>query len=59
MSAGPRSASRPARPRVRDLWAHKDLGVHTDTGETFDERFEVKVPAHGVVLVRIRPGQTP
>ncbi|HUT08184.1 MAG TPA: glycoside hydrolase family 27 protein, partial [Candidatus Latescibacteria bacterium] len=48
----------PAGPaRVRDLWAHKDLDVHTDTGKTFDERFEVKVPAHGVVLVRIRPGQ--
>lgn len=50
----------PAGPaRVRDLWAHKDLDVHTDTGKTFGERFEVKVPAHGVVLVRIRPGQTP
>jgi alpha-galactosidase len=50
----------PAGPaRVRDLWAHKDLAVHTDTGKTFDERFEVKVPAHGVVLVRVRPGQTP
>jgi alpha-galactosidase len=48
----------PAGPaRVRDLWAHRDLGVHTDTGGHFDERFEVKVPAHGVVLVRIQPGQ--
>jgi alpha-galactosidase len=47
----------PAGPaRVRDLWAHRDLGVHTDTGGHFDERFEVKVPAHGVVLVRIQPG---
>lgn len=47
----------PAGPaRVRDLWAHNDLDVHTDTGKTFDERFEVKIPAHGVGLVRIRPG---
>jgi len=47
----------PAGPaRVRDLWAHQDLGVHTDTGKHFDERFEVKVPAHGVVLVRVQPG---
>ncbi len=50
----------PAGPaRVRDLWAHKDLDVHTDTGKNFDERFTVKVPAHGVVLVRLRPGLTP
>jgi alpha-galactosidase len=48
----------PAGPaRVRDLWAHKDLGVHADPGTHFDQRFKTKVPAHGVVLVRIRPGQ--
>lgn len=47
----------PAGPaRIRDLWAHEDRGVHTDTGGHFDERFEVRVPAHGVVLVRIWPG---
>lgn len=45
----------PGPASVRDLWAHEDLGLHTDTGKNFGERFEVKVPAHGVVLVRIRP----
>jgi alpha-galactosidase len=33
--------------RVRDLWAHKDLG-------TFKESFTAEVPRHGVVMVRIR-----
>ncbi len=48
----------PAGPaKVRDLWAHADKGVHTDTGGKYDERFEVKIPAHGVVMVRISPGQ--
>ena len=46
----------PGPARVRDLWAHADLGVHSDTGKHDNERFEVKVPAHGVVMVRIRPG---
>jgi alpha-galactosidase len=32
--------------KVRDLWRQKDLGVFTD-------RFEAKVPRHGVVVVRI------
>ncbi|MCJ7587184.1 MAG: glycoside hydrolase family 27 protein [Candidatus Aminicenantes bacterium] len=48
----------PAGPaRVRDLWAHKDLGVHSDLGTHFDQRFKATVPPHGVILVRIRPGQ--
>jgi alpha-galactosidase len=34
--------------RVRDLWAHADLG-------TFTERFSATVPAHGVVMVRVTP----
>jgi alpha-galactosidase len=34
--------------RVRDLWAHADLGVFTD-------RFSATVPAHGVVMVRVTP----
>jgi alpha-galactosidase len=34
--------------RVRDLWAHADLG-------TFTGRFAATVPAHGVVMVRITP----
>ncbi len=46
----------PGPARVRDLWAHKDLGVHSDLGMHFDQRFQAVVPAHGVVLVRIRPG---
>jgi alpha-galactosidase len=32
---------------VRDLWLHKDAG-------TFSEAFSAYVPAHGVVLVRLR-----
>jgi len=34
--------------RVRDLWAHSDLGPFTG-------RFSATVPAHGVVMVRITP----
>lgn len=34
--------------RVRDLWAHADLG-------TFTGRFSATVPAHGAVMVRITP----
>ncbi len=47
----------PGPAKVRDLWAHEDKGIHTDTGAKYDERLEVKVPAHGVVMVRIWPGQ--
>ena len=36
----------PSRPRVRDLWAHKDLGV-TPGG------FGATVPSHGVALIRV------
>ena len=35
---------------LRDLWAHKDLGV-------FDAKYSVQVPAHGAVLLRTRPVQ--
>jgi hypothetical protein len=31
---------------VRDLWQHRDLGVHTD-------RFEASVPPHGAILIRL------
>jgi len=34
--------------RVRDLWRQKNLG-------TYKDRFEAKIPRHGVVLVRIFP----
>ncbi len=34
--------------RVRDLWAHADLG-------TFTNRFSATVPAHAVVMVRVTP----
>jgi len=34
------------RYNVRDLWRQKTLG-------DFEEDFEVKVPAHGVVLVKL------
>jgi alpha-galactosidase len=34
-----------SKARIRDLWRQRDLG-------TFDGRFDVRVPAHGVVLVK-------
>ena len=40
---------------VRDLWAHRNLGPHTDTGKHFDERLKVHVAPHGVALLRIVP----
>jgi alpha-galactosidase len=39
---------------VRDLWAHEDLGVHTDDG-SFADRLTTRVPGHGVVMLRITP----
>ncbi len=33
---------------VRDLWAKKDLGKFTGT-------FSVKVPSHGVAMLRVTP----
>lgn len=48
----------PGPARVRDLWGHEDKGIHTDTGTKYDQRFEIKVPAHGVVMVRIWPEGT-
>lgn len=38
---------------VRDLWAHADLPTHTDTGKNTNERLSVKVPAHGVAMLRL------
>ncbi len=32
--------------KVRDLWAHRDLGV-------FDEGYSVSVPSHGVALLKV------
>ena len=32
--------------KVRDLWRQKDLG-------TFDQKFEMQIPPHGVLLVRV------
>ena len=34
--------------RVRDLWAHKDIGSTKD-------KMKFKVPAHGVVILRLTP----
>jgi alpha-galactosidase len=34
--------------RVRDLWAHSDLG-------TFKNEYATTVPAHGVVMIRVTP----
>ena len=36
------------KQRVRDLWRQKDLGIHPDG-------FQVGVPRHGVVLVKVSP----
>jgi alpha-galactosidase len=47
----------PGTAAVRDLWAHADLGPHTDSGRNFDERLKLKVPAHGVVMLRIGPAR--
>jgi alpha-galactosidase len=33
---------------ARDLWQHKDLGV-------FDAKLTMRVPAHGAVLLKLRP----
>ena len=37
--------------RVRDLWAHADLG-------SFTGRYSATVPAHGVVMLRVTPAAT-
>ncbi|HVA58449.1 MAG: glycoside hydrolase family 27 protein [Gemmatimonadaceae bacterium] len=34
--------------QVRDLWAHKDLGI-------VERRFTATVPSHGVVMLRVKP----
>ena len=39
---------------VRDLWAHLDLPAHTDNGKHFDERLKLKVPGHGVAMLRVK-----
>jgi alpha-galactosidase len=42
--------------RVRDLWAHRDLGVHDDPGLDFGTRLRVRVAPHGVAMLKISPG---
>ena len=44
----------PGAASVRDLWAHLDLPAHTDNGKHFDERLKLKVPGHGVAMLRVR-----
>ncbi len=39
----------PGGQRVRDVWQEKDLGI-------FKDSFSARVPAHGVVLVRLTSG---
>lgn len=34
--------------KIRDLWLHKDLGK-------FKSKFKVKIPSHGVVLIKMSP----
>lgn len=45
----------PGAASVRNLWTHTDLPAHTDTGTHYNERLTMKVPAHGVVLLRLMP----
>jgi Alpha galactosidase C-terminal beta sandwich domain len=33
---------------IRDIWLKKDLGI-------FEEKYSAYVPAHGVVLIRVKP----
>jgi alpha-galactosidase len=35
--------------KLRDLWRQKDLGI-------FENKFETKVPQHGVMMLRLYPG---
>ncbi|MHB8734422.1 MAG: glycoside hydrolase family 27 protein [Terriglobales bacterium] len=42
-----RDAGLPNNQHVRDLWAHEDLGV-------VPEAFKVRIPSHGVVVIRVR-----
>jgi hypothetical protein len=44
----------PGPAAVRDLWAHRDLGVHTDSG-SYAERMTLSVASHSVVMLRINP----
>ena len=44
----------PGAASVRDLWTHVDLPVHTDSGKHFDERLKLKVPGHGVAMLRVK-----
>jgi alpha-galactosidase len=44
----------PGPARVRDLWAHADLGIHDDPG-SYADRLTVTVPPHGVVMLKLTP----
>ena len=44
----------PGSASVRDLWAHQDMPAHSDTGKHFDERLKLKVPRHGVAMLRVK-----
>lgn len=46
----------PGAATVRDLWQHRDLGFHTDSGRDYGERLTVRIPPHGVVMLRVRSG---
>jgi hypothetical protein len=41
---------------VRDLWRQKDVGTLTD--DPGKGRYTALVPAHGVVLVKVYPGNS-
>ena len=38
------------KQKVRDVWKHADLG-------TFEDRFQIEVPSHGVCLIQIEPAK--
>jgi len=44
----------PGAASVRDLWAHLDVPAHADNGKHFDERLKLKVPGHGVAMLRVK-----
>jgi len=44
----------PGPARVRDLWAHTDLGVHVDSG-AYADRLTLSVPSHGVAMLKLTP----
>ena len=43
---------------VRDLWRHEDLGSHRDMGRDLATAYRVRVPPHGVAMLRLTAAAT-